>query len=116
MPDLTTVNPQIKDAVAITNATVLGAAVKEALSVVRQQVTQSTGLAVQDSVDQLQQLLVLNSAVTGKALSIILTDQEKIPQAMLAMETIQKAVTTGIGWFQQIGDTASKVAGEFPTP
>lgn len=115
MADLTTVNPQIKDAVNTTNSIVLSAAAKEGISIVRQQVAQSTGLAIQDAVDQLQQLLVLNSAVTGKAMAVIFSDPEQIPQALLAMETIQGAVNTGVGWFQQIGQAASTIVSNYPS-
>lgn len=114
--DLVKVNPQITDAVAVTNSAVLGAAAQEAVAAVRQQVAQSTGLAIQDAVDQLQQILVLNSAVTGKALAIILTEKEKIPQAVLAMETAQSAVTVSIGWMADIGKAAAEILNEYPSP
>jgi hypothetical protein len=116
MADLTKVNPQILDAVNTTNSIVVGAAASEGVGIVRQQVAQSTGLAIQDAVDQLQQLLVLNSAVTGKAMAVIFTNQEQIPQALLAVETMQSAVNTGVGWFQQIGDAAASILAKYPSP
>ena len=110
------VNPKIKDAVTTTNQAVLGAAAQEAVAAVRQQVAQSTGLAIQDAIDQLQQTLVLNSAVTGKALSIILTEPEKAPQALLALQTAQSAVNNSISWMTNIGEAAAGILNDYPSP
>lgn len=118
MTDLTIVNPQIKDAVTTTNTAVLGASSQTALGAVRQQVAQSTGLAIQDAVDQLQQLMVLNSAVTGKALSILLaptTTPEQAQNATSAMTTIQGAVQQGISWFESVGQAASGIIQNYPS-
>lgn len=116
MSNLAVVNPQIVDAVTITNKIVGGAAANEATAVVRQQVTQSMGLVIQDAVDHLQQLLVLDATVTAKTMTILFSNPEQAPQALAALATIQEAVQKGISELATIGSTASTILAEFPSP
>lgn len=114
MADLTQVNPQIKDAVRTTNQEVFQDARQRGAAAVFQQVAQSAGLAIQDGTDHLQNILALDAAVTGKAAAIILSDPEKIPQALLAVETLQEAVQKSISVLAQIGETSDQIVSEFP--
>jgi hypothetical protein len=81
---------------------------------VRQTVPELAGVAVQDSVDFLNQMLNLNAQSTAKAMSMIISNLNT-PQATLAIETIQKATDSAIQDFEKIGAAAAKVAAGFPT-
>ncbi|MEM7049618.1 MAG: RebB family R body protein [Acidobacteriota bacterium] len=103
------VNPQIVDAVETTNAIVLSKAATMGMGAVSQQIAQAVGLAVQDSVDHLQNALTLDSAVSGQALAIILADPEKIPQAELALQKANQVVQDSIQDVEEIGKAVASV-------
>jgi hypothetical protein len=82
---------------------------------VRETVSKLAGVAVQDSVEFLNQMLNLNAQSTAKAMSMIISNLNT-PQATLAIETIQKATENAIQDFEKIGAAAAKVAAGFATP
>lgn len=83
-------NSQIVAAVDKT-AEILDDAQKVGGGIIYQQVAQSLGLAVQDAVDHLQQILVLNAAVTAKLAELMLLD--KPPKDSAKVITLVEAAT-----------------------
>jgi len=108
---LTAVNQQILSAVETANHGVLGAAGKQASAMLAQMASQALGMAIQDGVDHLQQMLTLDTAVTGKALAIIVgggNDQA----ATEAMAKATAAVASAIQDLEQIGAAVGRIIGD----
>jgi hypothetical protein len=82
---------------------------------VRLTVPELAGVAVQDSVDFLNNMLNLNTQSTAKAMTMIISNLNT-PQATLAIETIQKATEFAIQDFEKIGAAAARVVAAFKTP
>jgi len=108
---LTTVNPQILSAVETANNAVLGAAAKEASAMLAQMAAQALGIAIQDGVDHLQSILTIDSAVTGKALAMIIAgDQDQNAAAAIAASAA--AVASAITELESIGTAVGQVIGD----
>jgi len=71
MADNSTVNQQVTDAVTQTNVTVLGESPAQALSTLYQMATHASGMALQNSVSNQQNLNQLNPAIISEAIKII---------------------------------------------
>jgi hypothetical protein len=82
---------------------------------VRLTVPELAGVAVQDSVDFLNNMLNLNAQSTARAMTMIISNLNT-GQATLAIETIQKATESAIQDFEKIGAAAAKVVAGFTTP
>jgi hypothetical protein len=82
--------------------------------IVRLTVPELAGVAVQDSVDFLNNMLNLNAQSTAKAMTMIISNLNT-PQATLAIETIQKATESAIQDFEKIGAAAARVVAAFKT-
>jgi hypothetical protein len=72
MPDETTVNSQITDAVSQAGETVAGSSQAQARAMADQVMAQAIGLAMQNAVAQQQQAYILRNAVTTAAARAIL--------------------------------------------
>ena len=66
MPDSTTVNPQITDAVTQSNVKVIGEAPAMAMSTLYQAMAHSTGILFENAVAAQQQMTVLAQAATNQ--------------------------------------------------
>ncbi len=66
MPDSTTVNPQITDAVTQSNVKVIGEAPAMAMSTLYQTMAHSTGILFENAVAAQQQMTVLAQAATNQ--------------------------------------------------
>jgi len=102
------VHPRIVDAVAVTNDAVLGKAETQASGALAQMVAQTLGMAVQDGVDHLQSSLTIDSAVTGKALAMILAGDDD-QDATKAMTKANQAVQFAIQDLEEIGKAVAAV-------
>jgi hypothetical protein len=66
-----TVNNQTTDAVTQTNVTVLGEAPAQAMSMLYQMATHASGISIQNSVTNQQNLNQLNPAIVADAIKIL---------------------------------------------
>ena len=112
-----TVNPQILDAVKQTNK-IVDDAQKVGNGIVYQQVAQSLGLAVQDTTTHLNQMLVLNAAVTAKVVQLLLASDGTTPPPNV-VTTVQKAaeeaVTDSVKFMTSVGNAAKEILKDFST-
>ncbi|MBV7339373.1 hypothetical protein KFU94_66380 [Chloroflexi bacterium TSY] len=110
-----TVNPQIIDAVKRTNA-IIDDAQKVGQGIVYQQVTQSLGLAVQDTTTHLNQMLVLNAAVSAKVMEMLVASEGKIPEPQNLLKIqgyAREIVTDSTEFLKNVGEAAGSVMAEF---
>jgi hypothetical protein len=86
---------------------------KVSQGIVYQQVNQAMGIAVQDSVDHLQQMLALNATTNAKVVQLILTYKSKEQYMDDAIEVSNNAVTNAVSWMGDIGKEAKNVLKDF---
>lgn len=113
MPALTTVNPQIVDAVQRSNEAVLKDARATGTSVAYQHVAQSTAIAIQDAAEYLRSIAAISTATNGVALGMILSGQNA-GNASQAIEKATAALQGAVSAFQNVGETASSILQGFP--
>ncbi|AKJ00543.1 killing trait domain-containing protein [Archangium gephyra] len=114
MSALTTVNPQILDAVTQTNKNVLQGARAAGSGMAYQHVAQSTAIAIQDIVEYLRNVAAVSTATNGVALGMILAGQNT-DNATKALAAAQTAMTQAAALFQQVGETSATVLKNFPS-
>ncbi|MEO5336062.1 MAG: hypothetical protein H7841_04065 [Magnetospirillum sp. WYHS-4] len=111
---LTTVNPQILDAVTKSNTAVLGAAKQEGSAVAHQKVAQAAALAVQDGTDQLRNIMTIGMTTIGICMKLMVEQKTTTPysdiitQANTAMDAAQAR-------FAAIGASAGTIVSNFPS-
>ena len=79
---------------------------------VSQQVNQAMGIAIQDSVTHLQQMMALNTAVCAKSAEIALAsdaDVDKMSQISKAQEISSKALEKAIKTLSDIGNISKEI-------
>ena len=109
-----TVNPQIIDAVELTNRVVLESSRQATTAIAFQEVAQSMALAVQSGVEHLQSIFTLNVATTGSALARLLEDAGKEGEVRASLEQSQKAVGAAMEELAQLAATAANALSNFP--
>ncbi len=114
MSALTTVNPQILDAVTQTNKNVLQGARAAGSGIAYQHVAQSAAIAIQDAVEYLRNIAAVSTATTGVAMGMLLAEQR--PQcANAALEAAQTAMKNASALFAEVGANAANVLKNFPS-
>ncbi|AXS41810.1 RebB family R body protein [Breoghania sp. L-A4] len=101
MPDSTTVNPQVTDAVTQTNTGVLGEAPAMAMGNLYQTLAHSTGILMENAVAAQQQAAVLAQAAANQGVIQIYTlnaatmkvAQSDVPDNMLSLLSALRATT-----------------------
>lgn len=114
MPALTTVNPQIVDAVQRSNESVLKDARTTGSSVAYQHVAQSTAIAIQDAAEYLRSIAAISTATNGVALGMILAGQNA-QDAAQAIDKAKSAMEGAVEAFQSVGQTAATILQGFPS-
>ncbi|WP_052519398.1 hypothetical protein [Archangium violaceum] len=114
MPALTTVNPQIVDAVQRSNESVLKDSRATGSSVAYQHVAQSTAIAIQDAAEYLRNIAAISTATNGVALGMIIAGQNA-DKATEAIVQAQKALSGAVEVFQNVGQTATTILQGFPS-
>ncbi|HSF42181.1 MAG TPA: RebB family R body protein [Thermoanaerobaculia bacterium] len=113
MSNLTPVNSQIIDAVQTTKDFVIGQAPQQGPEAVLQLVSQAVGLAVANGSSYLQNILTIDTAVTGKALALMMANPSEVAQYAPVVAQAQAAVAQSIQNFQQVGEAAAAVLAKF---
>jgi hypothetical protein len=107
------VNPQIVDSVYTTRAIVLDEAPAVGGGIIYQQVAQSLGLIVQDSVSHLGQMLVLDAAITAKVAELMFLNAMDPEQGQKLVHFFQDAVAFSRANMQEVGNAAKEVLADF---
>ncbi len=110
---LTTVNPQVLNAVAITNSNVLGAAKETGAGIAFQKVSQAAAFAVQDATDYMRNVMTV--ALTAQGIALKLMIEKKDPSYAPVLAAAQAAVTMAEGVFSAVGTAAGQVVSSFPS-
>lgn len=84
--------------------------------IVYQQVTQSLGLAVQDTTTHLNQMLVLNAAVAAKVMEMLVASEGTIPESqnlLKIQEYAKEIVTDSTDFLEKVGTAAGSMMAKF---
>ena len=112
---LTTVNPQILDAVKQTTTFVTSAAGNTGTGIAYQKVSQAAALAIQDAADFMRNLMTISATATGVAMTKMVEDPAvNIPLFTPVIETAQSIATFATTQFTAVGEAAAKVVTGFP--
>jgi hypothetical protein len=112
--EVTTVNPQILDAVTKSNQFVLGSATTEGRGVAYQKVAQATAFAIQDATDYMRNIMAISTAAQGIALQKMVENPATAPAYEPILQFAQAAVLAAQQNFSSIGTAATTVAKEYP--
>lgn len=112
--EVTTVNPQVLDAVTRSNQFVLGSATAEGRGVAYQKVVQATAFAIQDATDYMRNIMAISTAAQGIALQKMVENPATAPAYEPILLSAQAAVLAAQQNFSSIGTAATAVAKEFP--
>lgn len=112
---LTTVNPQILDAVRQTTSFVTSAAGNNGAGIAYQKVTQAAAIAVQDAADFMRNLMTISATASGVAM----TKMVENPEVNVALYTpviaqAEAIATFAATQFTAVGAAAATVATTFP--
>ncbi len=112
---LTTVNPQILDAVKQTTTFVTSAAGNTGTGIAYQKVSQAAALAIQDAADFMRNLMTISATATGVAKTKMVEDPAvNIPLFTPVIETAEGIATFATTQFTAVGEAAAKVVTGFP--
>lgn len=112
---LTTVNPQILDAVKQTTTFVTSAAGNTGTGIAYQKVSQAAALAIQDATDFMRNLMTISATATGVAMTKMVEDPAvNIPLFTPVIQTAQGIATFATTQFAAVGEAAAKVVTGFP--
>ncbi|MFI4988873.1 MAG: hypothetical protein ACHQF3_15705 [Alphaproteobacteria bacterium] len=110
---LAAVNPQVLNAVASTNSSVLGAAKETGAGIAYQKVSQAAAFAVQDATDYMRNVMTV--ALTAQGIALKLMIEKKDPSYAPVLAAAQEAVTMAEGVFSAVGAAAGQVVSSFPS-
>ena len=113
---LTTVNPQILDAVKQTTTFVTSAAGNNGTGIAYQKVSQAGALAIQDAADFMRNLMTISATATGVAVTKMVEDPAvNIPLFTPVIAQAEAIATFATTQFTAVGEAATKVVTGFPS-
>jgi hypothetical protein len=113
---LTTVNPQILDAVKQTTSFVTSAAGNTGTGIAYQKVSQAGALAIQDAADFMRNLMTISATATGVAVTKMVEDPAiNIPLFTPVIAQAEAIATFATTQFTAVGEAATKVVTGFPS-
>lgn len=112
---LTTVNPQILDAVKQTTTFVTSAAGNTGTGIAYQKVSQAAALAIQDAADYMRNLMTISATAIGVSATKMVEDPAvNIPLYTPVIKTAEDIATFATTQFTAVGEAATKVVTGFP--
>lgn len=115
MPDPTTVNAQIVNAINQTQLATLAPSTVRTSGAGKayQSVAQTAAIAVQDATDNLRNLSTMSTTALGVAMSQLLSTGE--PSSLVAISVAQGLVKSATEDFRKIGTAAGEILAAFPS-
>lgn len=116
MSEVTKINPQILDAITVTQqATLSGNTVDDSgAGKAYQSVAQSTAIAVQDATDQLRNLSTIGTTAIGVAMAQMVATGD-VDKYAAVINQAQQMMSSEASNFKLVGESAAEVLKSFPS-